>query len=255
MQKVLSLRIGQKHGSFAISNKSGTELYQLAYCTTGEWDEKELTAFFAAYPILQTSFYKVMISYDFSQSLLVSSTDYKQEDAGQLLNILGSNSGNSNLVSELIPEWQLCNMYAAPKEIEEWFRKKYTSVDFWHQYSLGIKNIDVATDTGRLVVDVRSDDFTLIAVKGNKFLLSQTFEYSTPDDVLYYLLRTCQQFSLSQQEILLQLSGLIDMQSSLYNELSQYFINVEFREANWNVNSDHPVHFFTSLNDLARCAS
>ena len=122
------------------------------------------------------------------------------------------------------------------------------------ELSLGIKNIDSA-DAGSLTVDFQKDNFTVIAAKGIHFLLAQTFEYVTPADVLYYLLKICQQFSLSQQELQLQLSGLIDKQSSMYNELYQYFINIEFRDANWKMINDYPAHFFTSLNDLARCES
>jgi len=106
-----------------------------------------------------------------------------------------------------------------------------------------------------LVVDFRTNDFTVLASKGSLLLLTQTFAYSTPEDVLYYLLNTCRQFNLSQQELQLQLSGLIDKRSSLYNELYQYFIHIDFREAGWNLKNEYPAHFFTSLNDLATCAS
>jgi hypothetical protein len=52
------------------------------------------------------------------------------------------------------------------------------------------------------------------------------------------------------------LSGLIDKQSALYKELYQYFINIEFSEAGWNMaGTEYPAHFFTSLNDLAQCVS
>ncbi|MBL0129692.1 MAG: hypothetical protein IPP43_00005, partial [Chitinophagaceae bacterium] len=47
----------------------------------------------------------------------------------------------------------------------------------------------------------------------------------------------------------------IDKQSSLYKELYQYFIGVEFSDASWNSMREFPDHFFTSLNDLAKCVS
>jgi len=71
---------------------------------------------------------------------------------------------------------------------------------------------------------------------------------------LYYLVKISNQFSLSRQELLLQLSGLIDQDSALFTELSQYFLQLEFRPGLWQ-DTGYPDHFFTSLNDLARCAS
>jgi Protein of unknown function (DUF3822) len=220
-----------------------------------EQNEKELSVFFATYPSLNNSFYEIQVSYDFSQSILMSLKEYKQEDAALLLSTVSGNTGNANIISELIAEWQLYNIYAVPKEMQEQLIQKFPVARCRHQYSLAIKNVNAGDVGGSLSVDFGKDDFTLIAAKSGKFLLAQTFEYATPEDVLFYLLKTCQQFSLSQQEVQLQLSGLIDKQSSLYNELYQYFKNVEFREANWNIESKYPAHFFTSLNDLARCVS
>jgi len=259
-QQVLSLRLGEKHVAFAITNPTGTELYQLIYCTTDDqlttgWNESELTALFTAYPLLATSFYRVKVVYDFPQSTLVSSQYNKQEDAGLLLTAASGPIGDSHVVSESIAEWQLNNIYAAPKAIREWISQKLPAATFMHQYSLGLKSINSTGSAGTLAVDFRKNDFMILAVKGNTFLLAQTFEYAVPEDVLFYLLKTCQQFGLSQQQAELQLSGLIDQQSSLYNELYQYFKNSRFREPGWNIQSDYPSHFFTSLNDLAQCAS
>ncbi len=254
-QQVLSLRLGARHGSFAITNKSGTELHQLAYCATDEWNEKELAEFMATYPSLSNSFYEVLVSYDFPESVFIPSADYKMEDAGLLLAAVAGNSRTTNTISELITGWQLYNVYAVAKEMQEWLSQKFPAARCRHQYSLGIKNVNAAEAGGNLAIDFRTDIFTVFAASDSKLLLAQTFEYSTPDDVLYYLLKICQQFSLSQQEVKLQLSGLIDKQSSLYKELYQYFINLDFREASWNAGGEYPAHFFTSLNDLARCAS
>jgi len=255
-QEILSLRLGEKHGSFAISNKSGSALYELAYCSVDSWNENELTDFFSAFSSLQNSFYQVQIVYDFRESLLISLSNYRAEDAGLLLNMVGSNnSSNSTIVSEPIAEWQLYNIYGVPKEIHEWIGKKFSSARFWHQNTIGIKNINAGGSDGSLLVDIRKDDFTVIAAKANKILMAQAYAYATPEDILFYLLKICQQFSLSQREVALQLSGLVDKQSALYKELFQYFINIAFREASWNVKGDYPAHFFTSLNDLAKCAS
>jgi Protein of unknown function (DUF3822) len=254
-QQVLSVRLGEKHCSFAITDKSGNELYQLFYCTTDEWNEKELADFLTSYPVLNNSFYQVQVAYDFPQSVLLSSKQYRQEDAELLLSTSGFKSGIVNIVTEPLIEWQFENIYAVPKEIQEWVNKIFPASKSRHQYSLEIKNINPVSINGSVLVDFRKEDFTVVMVKGSQFLLAQTFDYSTPADVLYYLLKICQQFSLSQQELQLQLSGLIDKQSALYSELYQYFINVEFREASWNDSNEYPAHFFTSLNDLAKCVS
>ena len=251
--EVLSLRVGEKHISFSVTDKSGTELYELAYGTAGVWNENELINFLAAYPALNSSFLAVLVAYDYPQSIVIPSADIKQEEAGILLNTLYHN--NQLPVVEAIPHWQLYNVFAAPKEIQEWVSKKFPAAKSGHQYSLETGNVTAADSSGIIQVDFRKDDFTILVARESKLLLANAFEYSTPEDVLYFLLKICQQFSLQQQEVELQLSGLIDKKSTLYNELYQYFIHVKFREASWNAQGEYPAHFFTSLNDLARCVS
>ena len=253
-EQVLSLRVGEKHISFAVTDKSGSILYELAYCTGDEWNENELAEFWAAYPVLNSSFLVVLVAYDYPQSLLIPSTGLKQEDAGSLLNS-SYNINNQSAVVEAIPHWQLYNVFTVPKEIQEWVSKKFPAAKPGHQYSLEMQNVTAADGSGTIQVDFRKNDFTILVARESKLLLANTFEYSTPEDVLYYLLKTCQQLSLSQQEVQLQLSGLVDKKSTLYNELHQYFVHVKFREASWDMNSEYPAHFFTSLNDLAKCAS
>ena len=205
VQQVLLLKFGTNHGCFAICNKSGDELYRLAYCKTEEWDSNNLSEFATAFPELNNTFYSVQVSYDFPESTLAPLKDYRQEEYGSLLKALYGINGTSAIVTETIPEWQLYNVYAARQDI---------------------------------------------------LLLSQYYPYSTPGDVVYYLLKICHQFSLPQQEVQLQLSGLIEKQSALYKELYQYFIKIDFRDASWNIpDSEYPNHFFTSLNDLAQCVS
>ena len=254
-QQILSLRFGKKYGSFSISGKTGAALYELAYCSVSCRDENELIDFFSNFPSLQNSFYQVQVAYDFSESIFIPSGVYDAESAGALLNITGGDTTTANVVSELIPGWQLYNVYAVPKELQQWITNRLPAARFWHQYSLGIKHISVTEYNSSMLIDIQKDNFTVLVAGNKKILLAQTFDYTTPEDVLYYLLKTAERFSLPQQEVSLQLSGLIDKQSALYKELYQYFINIEFRNAEWGVQGEYPAHFFTSLNDLAKCAS
>ena len=255
VQRVLSMRLGEKHASFVITDKSGNELNELAYCSVEDWNDNILTDFFNQYPSIHHPFYQVFVAYDFPQSILMPSSVYQSGEAQLFLKSTHGTITGSQTVSELIPEWQLYNTYSVPDEISKWIKEKYPSAKTMHQYSLGVKKISAAGQEGILSVDFRKDDLTILVAGNSRLLLSQSFPYKTPEDVLYYLLKSCSQFSFSQQEVNVQLSGLIEKESSLYKELYQYFINLEFREAAWKTGNEYPAHYFTSLNDLARCAS
>ncbi|MEO7924584.1 MAG: DUF3822 family protein [Chitinophagaceae bacterium] len=254
VMQVLALRVGEQHASFAVTGKNSNELAELAYCTAEEWNETELNDLFAAYPVLKNSFYEVLICYDHPQSIILPSVGSAKEEAAGILNASALPGHQQLIISETIPGWQLLNVFSVPRETRDWLDLKFPITRSWHHYSLDIKNMTPSA-TGTLQVDFRKNDFTVVVMSQNKFLLAQTFGYATPEDVIYYLLKTCRQFSLSQQDVLLQLSGLIDKQSALYKELYQYFIHPVFRESSWKMPEEYPAHFFTGLNDLAKCAS
>ena len=259
VQPVLSIRLGEKHCCFSVTDFISKELKNLAYYTTEEVNDNFLQELFAAHPELNAAFYRVLVCYDYPQSSLVSFKDYKHNDAGLLLNTMYGLNGTAIVISESIAEWQVYNVYAVPKDVHDWISKNFAAGKYWHQYTVNIKNIKSAAEGGILLVDLRKNDFTVLATGNNKLLLAQTFLYSTPDDVVYYLLKICEQFGLSQNEVHIGLSGLVDQQSALYRELYQYFLHVEFRGAAWTIpvsaNNESPLHFFTSLNDLSQCAS
>ena len=255
-QQVLSLRLGPKHCSFVVTDLTGNQLYKLAYYAHDDADRNIVAEIFGNHAYLNEPYYKVLAGYDYPQSTLVPLTLYKKEDCGSLLSTLYGVNGSSAIISEPVKDWDLYNVYAVPKEMHEWMNKKFSSGNYWHQYTISIRGKREVDNHGLLLVDLRPDDFTIIAFAAGKLLLAQTFIYSTPEDILYYLLKVCQENNLSQEQVKLLLSGLIEKQSVLYKELYQYFIHVEFRNAVWQLPGvDYPAHFFTSLNDLARCAS
>ncbi|MGQ0737899.1 MAG: DUF3822 family protein [Bacteroidota bacterium] len=251
VQPVLFFRIGERYCSFAITDNSAGQLTRLAWYAAEEVDGNFLGELLILHPELNQPFYQVQVCYDYPQSMLIPATGFRHEDAGQLKGLLPASTVT---VTEMLPEWQLFNVYAVPKGVYEWINRQFPSAGTWHQASVSLRNNETTT-AGCLRVDFRKHDFTLLATRSHQLLLSQTFEYSTPEDVIYFLLKTCQQFVLSQNEVKLELSGLVDRQSALYKELYQYFIHIDFRDAAWRSNKEHPAHFFTSLNDLSKCVS
>jgi Protein of unknown function (DUF3822) len=251
-QQVLSLRIGEKHACFSVTDKTGITLYQVSYFETAGWDDGELAALLIHSPVLKSTFFEVLVAYDFPQSIQMPLAKYRQDEGAELLHQLFGNNASTVTITETIPAWQLNTVFTVPALVRDWVSNHFPSARCWHQHTIGIKSIIADHENGSLLVDFRKEDFTVVAVRQSQFLLAQTYSYSIPEDVLFYLLKIVQQFSLSPEATTIYLSGLIDKQSSLYKELYQYFIRLELRDTAWET-GEYPAHFFTSLNDLARC--
>ncbi|MDP4262125.1 MAG: DUF3822 family protein [Bacteroidota bacterium] len=256
--KVLSMRIGDRHYSFAITDKTGAELYSLTYYAGGEINSDLLSVIFSRHEELHSSFYEVQVSYDHPGSILVPLQYHTAGGEKLLLNTLYGRIIQSSVISEVINEWQLHNVYAVPAGVQEWVNRKFPACKYRHHYTLGVRMMP-AGSPDHMLIDFDTDEFSFIVIKQDKLLIAQTLSYTTPEDILYCLLKTCNQFSLSREEVQLSISGLIEKESQLFRELYLYFLNAHFREPTWKLpaagENGYPAHFFTSLNDLARCAS
>ncbi len=257
-ENVLSLRIGQKHFSFAITDKSGRELRSLAYYSNDEMNAETLCSVYSKHPELNHSFHEVLLCYDYPDSVLVPEGYHPGDSAILLSTVYGSHT-RASIITEAVDEQKLHNVYAVPADVREWVTRLFPGCRYQHHYTMAIKMIP-ADSADHLLIDFTPAEFSFIVLKENKILIAQTLSYTSPEDILYYLLKTCNQFSLSRDEVQLFISGMIEKESQLYRELYLYFMNVSFREPSWNLsageeNKEYPSHFFTSLNDLAQCAS
>lgn len=223
----LFIQVGKKYCSFAIMDDAAQSLKDLAYYTAGNINESCFVELTDLHPELNTDFKKVVICYDLPFSF------------------------NTALETVVLVEG-----YDIPPSLHQWLSNKFKMASFIHQGVVLNKKNALPDTGGLLLVDFRENDFFVLVAKEGEIILTQVYEYSTPADVLFYLLKLCKTFSLQQSEVGLQLSGLIDKDSTLYKELYQYFINISFRDATWQAPANvYPAHFFTSLNDLVLCAS
>lgn len=259
-QAVLLMEIGETHCCFAILDFANQMVVQLAYYSAEEKDNDDiLNTILETHPELKQSFRQTAVSYFLPESIVVPSKFYKYEDMQTILATMYE-TGQHAVVSESMGEWQAYNSYRVPATIHQFLSRWYSTGNFWHTYSVTLKNGVDKRRGSKLIVDFKVDSFSVVAVKDNSLLLAQIFSYLKAEDVLYWLLKICKQFSISQEEVTVVLSGLIDKQSAVFKELYQYFLNIEFASIENDIQlsgefDDYPVHFFSSIFKLASCVS
>lgn len=258
-QLVLSLRIGEKYFGFSVSNITTGELLQLCWLTVDEMSELQFEEIYHTYPEIKKAYSKTVIGFDNPLAIIVPDKLYKSEYSSALLNTMYNEQSGHPVVAEPVVKWQVHTIYTVPELLQQRIKQYFPEAIFHHGYAVGINQLKDLAIEGNLFVDFRSEDFTVLATKGSAVLLFQTFTYSNPADVIYYLLKICQEFIMDPQAVHVDISGLIEQKSALYKELYQYFMNVHFRNANWqlpaNAEQEYPSHFFTFFNDLSLCES
>jgi hypothetical protein len=148
-------------------------------------------------------------------------------------------------------------------------QQSFSAGKYWHIYTLWLTSIERRLAESQNIHLVFAADKVLVAIYKNQQLqLVRSFAYITPEDVVYHLLHCCEELSLSQDECLLHISGYIDEDSALFNEIRKYFLRLEFdkvenvqlqdepgvsQEIGFEKPYEYPSHYFSYLQKLALC--
>lgn len=256
-QTILLMIAGDNHLSYAFLNRLTNELFEFGYYSSDNLNEEGWMNFFEEHAELSERYFQSAIAYSSPEALLVPSAFYKAEEAQLQHTAIYGQQVQSALITEFISEWNLYNIYRVSESLHTAAGKKFMTGKFWNIYSVHLKN-SAHENQSSFLVDFRSDEFSVIVFKNGTLQLAQTFPYASPEDVLYYLLKVCNQLDISQQEVKIRLSGLIEKDSSIYRELYKYFIQLDFETISDSISISHalneyPHHYYSSICKLAKC--
>ncbi len=249
---ILLLEIGQDHCCYAYLDSEKKAFEFVKYISFDDHEAEEKLG--EVLKEINTGFQKVIVCSAYAQALLMPMKTLSSDDA--LLRVIYDLPSQVYL-NDKIPEWQIVAAYSLPIGIHQQLVSKFSSPQFLHVYTptLKIYNGFVAED--QVDIHFTTQQFRVLVKKGNQIQLAQIYYYKTPLDVVYYLLKIFSEFGLSQSEALLIISGLIDKDSAMFTELHNYFLNLHFaKEPVYSLpQHDYPHYYFTSLYNLASCAS
>jgi hypothetical protein len=246
------MEIGQDYCSYAFLDKQSKKFHRIGYISFEETEaEEKLPAILdeikqhGKHLTLCSAFYQAMLIPD----------DYP--DAGPSLLNACYELPARQYFSDTIQECQAVLAYSFPLPVYNLVRQSFSSVDFFHAYTPALKVYNGFVAADQVDIHFTPRFFRLLVKKGQAVQLVQTYAYKTPLDVIYYLLKICYEFGLNQSEVFVIVSGLIDRDSAMYNELYNYFLNLHFAMApSFSLPDEgHPPHYFTSLYNLAACVS
>ena len=201
-------------------------------------------------------YHSSVICYNFKETLIVPGKYYNNDNSAAMLDcIYGEMPGNRQF-TERLEGMDAYNIYRVPAAIQEAFSNRFFAAGTFHSNSLLIP----CHQQKELYCIVYNSYIKILLFKEGKLQLAQLFDYNTPSDVAYHLLNTCAQHHIDPAALTLTLSGFIDQQSNLYEELYRYFLNITMEELPQDVEvadeiKTYPEHFFSFLIDLVTCAS
>jgi hypothetical protein len=136
--------------------------------------------------------------------------------------------------------------------INNFFIDQFGTFDYKHANTVLVTKLLNASKNNsdiKMFAHINSGHFEVIVVQNQKLLLFNSFEYTSPEDFLYYILFAAEQLGLNPEEFPLELIGKIDTESEYYQLAYKYIRNIsllnvsELQAKNTFSEADNRTHF------------
>lgn len=207
---------------------------------------------------LNNNFEQVKVGFLSPYTTLVPNIIYKEDAGTAYLENSFRIPHQHYLLTDNLSSIQCQNVYLAPIEIYNFFQNKFSNVQFHHASTtllLACQAQAVQLQASSVYLNVIGNQLQINAFNREKLLLSNTYEFKTAKDFIYFALLVFDQLDLNIEHTKLFLSGEIMKASEIYNLLYRYIRDINFLDRTATFEFDaafdsQPNHFHFDLYSL-----
>ena len=132
-----------------------------------------------------------------------------------------------------ISTYQINTVYIPYAHINNIFIDQFGTFDYKHANTILVSKLLDASkniDEKKMFVHMNSGHFEIIVVQNQNLLLFNSFEYQTPEDLIYYLLFTAEQLNMNPESFKLEFIGKILEDDAYFKIAYKYIRNVSLYE-------------------------
>ena len=246
---------GSKHVCYALMNHSSKEIVEFGYYALQS--DNDFATIFSGNKIFTDQYPQSVICFNVAGCVLVPAEFFRAENAEMQINVVCGDADEPVLLTDYLQALNIYIIYKVPFLLHTAATKRFNADKFRNINSV-LLNQYAGNKEETILIDFRTDEFSVIVFKNKLLQLAQTFIYFSPEDVLYSLLKICRQLNLPQQDVHVSIAGLVDKDSAMYRELHKYFIHLEFEEPPGAVKiaeelNMYPHHYYSTICKLASC--
>lgn len=208
--------------------------------------------------LLEKTYTKTTVFINNETGFIAPSHGFDTGNSNDYLNLIFGNvfKDDDVRVDELNAAAGFATVYRVCSVISQTLHRKFEAPEIKHIYTKIIERLFRGDEVpGSLVkVQLYYSHFILVFMLGRKLQLIQTFHYTTSEDVVYYILDVCRRFDIGEDELSLEVSGIIDPKTALYDGLKKHFKNVLAEHEKGDEKPDPKTakaYYFTPIFNLA----
>jgi hypothetical protein len=254
---------GLKHTVFNTENNTfiGLEEYQFSEIHNDYSLVTPLKEIIANNPIYKNEFKAIYIAFVNNRSTLIPNAIFKSDKLQSFHQFNFTEQEEDQFFSDQLINLSAHNIYSIPDFITTLF-KGMRNVNFKHFSSALIESSLITAKKEKslsvLHVHILPSSFQVIAIKGQKLELYNSFIYQSSEDFIYYLLFVLDQLNINNEDASISLTGQVEKNSVLYSILHKYIKTITFGKRPENLKFSYifeetPQHFHNALFNQFLC--
>jgi hypothetical protein len=230
-------------------------VYELEQTNSATICNDKIISITQAHPWILKNYERAILVQHTSKNVLVPSSFHQEHNKEDLFQLMYGGHHEDLYVKDVVLQQSLVNHYAVNGALAVVLNQHFTKGQWWHVHSLLLTK--QASQESKATATIWFQELHLTIEHQGKWLLLQSYNYHTPEDVLYYILNAIQQLDLNLANTKVLLQGMVDQKSALYDVLYAY---IEKLQLNSKMQfefpaSDYPIYLTASLDQLLVCVS
>lgn len=235
-QEELSIQISLSGLSFCALQRSTKTVSFLKHFNS----EKKLTPFelldqlknvFNSEESLQKDFGSIQVIHTNELSTIIPKSLFNEGNLADYLKFNSKILKSDFITFDDIETNESVNVYVPYVNINNFIYDKFGEFTYKHYSTILVNQIlqlEKNSENAKIYINVDKNSFEIIAIQNGNLLLYNTFEYTTKEDFIYYILFAIEQLNFNPETINLVLLGAVLKDDDLYKIAYKYVRHVSF---------------------------
>jgi hypothetical protein len=260
--KKLCIEIGTHFYAYTICDQSGKQVIKMGCVETGEpVSSADINTLFEKDIFKTTSFVDVVLVHNCHEMVLVPAAIHQPEVNSTIIQTIHGDLEDWQVMEDDVHQWELYNVYGWKPELIKVVADRFPQVRYVQFVTGALRSLFKSLSIEKeqlLKLYFYQKEMMVVVLKDSQLQLAQSFQFETPQDVIYHLLNLVDRLKLDLATLILEVSGLIDVNSETWKELNKFFVEVHLDEfstvaVDENAEESMPAHYYTPFLISPRC--
>lgn len=196
-------------------------------------DKKSVAEFYAGtfenHEELKEAYDDVLVLHDNNLATFVPTALFDEDCMGSYLQFNNKVFETDSFACDALTSYQMNTVYIPYADINNFFVDAFGNFVYKHAHTVLVSKLlelSKNVDDKKMFVHMAADHFEIVTVQNQHLLLFNSFDYKTPEDLIYYLLFTAEQLNLNPETFKLEFLGNIRQDDAFFAIAYKYIRNV-----------------------------